>query len=101
MHLGRVIGRVVATQRYEGLEGVTLQWVEPIGEDGQPEGAPLVATTAISVGPGDFVTWVDGREAAMTCPRPFVPVDAAVVGFVSQAVRLGQDIEPAPLKEQR
>ncbi len=100
MHLGRVIGRVVATMRYPGLEGVTLQWVEPLGEDGRPEGAPLVATTAVSVGPGDFVTWVDGREAAMTCPVAFVPVDAAVVGFVSQAVRLGREFAPPALPEE-
>ena len=28
---------------------------------------------------------VDGREGALACPIPFVPVDAAIVGFVEEA----------------
>lgn len=92
MHLARVIGRVVATQCYPGLEGVALQVLQPLGEDGKPEGGTLVATAPMSVGPGDLVSWVDGREAALTCPETYVPVDASVTGFVEQAAVHGAPI---------
>jgi len=92
MHLARVIGRVVATRRYEGTEGVALQWVQPLDEDGRDSGEPLVASAAISSGPGDLVHFVDGREGALACPQPFVPVDAAIVGFVEEAVAHGRKL---------
>lgn len=87
MYLGRVTGRLVATQRYEGLEGVPLQLVQPLDEGGAPMGDPLVACSAISSGPGDLVHFIDGREAALALPdETFVPVDATIMGFVDQAV---------------
>jgi ethanolamine utilization protein EutN len=92
MYLARVIGRVVATQRYPGLEGVPLQWIQPLDEQGRAQGEALVACAAVSSGPGDIVHFVDGREGALACPRPFVPVDAAIIGFVEQADSLGRDL---------
>ena len=93
MYLARVTGRVVATHKYEGLQGVALQWIQPLDEYGKHMGAQLVACAAISSGPGDLVHFVDGREAALACPETFVPVDAAIIGFVEQAyangVRIG------------
>lgn len=86
MYLGRVIGRLVATTRYTGLDGVRLQWLQPLDESGADAGPALVACAAINSGPGDLVTWVDGREAALALPdETFVPVDAAILGYVSQA----------------
>jgi len=98
MYLGRVIGRVVATQRYPGLEGVALQWVQPLDERGEPRGEPLVACSPTSngaAGPGDLVHFVDGREGALACPNTFVPVDAAILGFVEEAVVRGRRIGDA------
>ncbi len=85
MFLARVTGRVVASTLYAGLEGVALQWVQPIDETGQDCGSALVACAAINCGPGDLVHFVDGREAALALPETFVPVDAAIVGFIEQA----------------
>lgn len=85
MYLARVIGRVVATQRGEGLAGVPFQWVQPLDEHGEEAGDALVAATVVSAGPGDLVHFVDGREGALACPETFVPVDAAVIGFVEEA----------------
>ena len=92
MYLARVIGRVVATRRTPGLEGVALQWIQPLDEDGTPQGRALVACAVVSSGPGDLVHFVDGREGALACPQPFVPVDAAILGFVEQAVALDRRI---------
>ncbi len=92
MYLARVTGRVVATRKAEGLAGVALQWIQPIDEDGRAMGAQLVACAAISSGPGDLVHFVDGREAALACPVKFVPVDAAIIGFVEEAISKGRRI---------
>lgn len=92
MYLGRVTGRLVASTKYAGLEGVPLQLLQPIDEDGEPMGDVIVATAVVPSGPGDFVHWIDGREAALTCPETFVPVDASIIGIVEQAVSCGRII---------
>lgn len=95
MYLARVIGRVVATQRYAGLESVPLQWIQPLDEHGQAMGDTLVACAVLSTGPGDLVHFVDGREGALACPETFVPVDAAIIGFVEVASSQGGFAEDA------
>jgi ethanolamine utilization protein EutN len=92
VYLARVIGRVVATVRYEGLEGVPLQWIQPMDEEGGDLGDPLVAAAVVGSGPGDVVQFVDGREGALACPTTFVPVDAAIVGYVEQAAVFDRDL---------
>ena len=90
MYLARVIGRVVATECYPGLEGVALQIVQPLDEDGNPDGGTQVAaaaTSVISTGPGDLVNCVDGREAALVMPVTYVPVDVAICWFVEAVER--------------
>ena len=98
MYLARVIGRLVATVRYEGLAGVAFQLIQPLDEHGEDTGDTQVAavqTSEISAGPGDFVTCVDGREAALVLPETYVPVDVAIIGVVEEATRLGTNIQPA------
>ena len=92
MYLARVTGRVVATTRYAGLDGVRLHWIQPLDENGAAMGGQLVACAAVNVGPGDLVHFVDGREAALACPETFVPVDAAVIGFIEQAAVGDRDL---------
>lgn len=89
MHLGRVIGTVVATVKAEGLEGIKLLIVQPLDRSGADAGEPLVAADAVAMaGPGDRVTFVASREAAVALPEPFVPVDHAIVGIVDEVAPL-------------
>lgn len=97
MYLARVLGRVVATQKYEGLTGVPLQWIQPLDEHGNSMGDALVACAVVSTGPGDLVHYVDGREAALACPTTFVPVDAAILGYVEAAHANGKFIGREPV----
>lgn len=91
MQLGRVLGRVVATEKAPGLEGVRFLLVQPLDKSGQPRGETLVAADAVSMaGPGELVYFVASREAAEALPQRFVPVDHAIVGIVDQ-VHLGPD----------
>lgn len=83
MLLGRVIGSVVACCVYEGLEGVPLLFLQPVGPAGEPEGRALVAADATRMaGPGELVYYEGGREAALALDRWFVPVDHAIIGIV-------------------
>ncbi len=97
MYLARVIGRLVATERYEGMGPVAFQLIQPLDENGDDFGDTQVAavqTSVVSAGPGDFVTVVDGREAALVLPETYVPVDVAIIGIVEEVTRLGKNILP-------
>ncbi|MFT7078472.1 MAG: microcompartment protein CcmK/EutM, partial [Planctomycetota bacterium] len=94
MYIGRVTGRLVASVRYEGLDGVKLQLLETLDEAGQSTGEQLVAACALDVGPGDLVHYIDGREAALALPdETFVPVDVAITGFVEQVTSNGRVLD--------
>jgi ethanolamine utilization protein EutN len=82
MYLGRVTGSVVATRKYEGLEGRKLLVVDPLNHRLEPVGEPHVAVDTVQAGPGDLVYLVGSREAALALEPWFVPVDAAIVGIV-------------------
>lgn len=85
MQLGRVIGRVVATEKVEGLEGVKFLIVQPLDKKLNPNGAPYVAGDAVHMaGSGELVYVVASREAAEAMPVRFVPVDHAIVGIVDE-----------------
>lgn len=92
MQLARVIGKVVATEKVVGLEGVRFLIVQPLDKHQNPRGEPLVAADAVSMaGPGELVYFVSSREAAEALEQRFVPVDHAICGIVDQ-VHLG--LEP-------
>jgi ethanolamine utilization protein EutN len=83
MQLARVIGTVVATTKYEGLEGIKFLIVQPLTKAQQPTGQPVVAADAtLQAGPDELVFIVGSREAAQAMPNTFVPVDHAIVGIV-------------------
>lgn len=82
MQLAKVIGTVVATRKYEGLEGSKILMIQPLNDDLKPVGKPLAAIDAAQAGPNDLVHWITAREATLALPEPFVPVDAAITGIV-------------------
>ena len=84
MNLGRVIGTVVSTQKVPGLDGVKLLIVQPLDENQEPAGDPLVACDAQQAGPGELVTFIGGREASLPLPEPFNPSDATITSIVDE-----------------
>ena len=83
MHLGRIVGTVVATVKAEGLGGVKFFVVQPLDKQQREKGTPVVAADAVAMaGPGELVYFVASREAAEALPERFVPVDHAIVGLV-------------------
>ena len=85
MKFGRVIGTLVSTRKYEGLEGVKFLVVQPLDEALTPDGQPLIAADATAqAGPGELVFMVASREGAQALPQTFVPVDLAITGIVDE-----------------
>lgn len=84
MQLAKVLGNVVATVKHESLVGIRLLLIQPHDHDGRPDGPAIVATDPLQAGVGDTVEWITGREAALTLPDTFAPVDASVVAIVDE-----------------
>ena len=84
MHLGQIVGTVVATQKDNSLTGIKLLMLQPLDHNKKKLGEPIVAADPIGARPNDYVLWVASREAALALPQKFTPVDAAVVGLVDQ-----------------
>jgi ethanolamine utilization protein EutN len=81
----RVIGTVVATRKYDGLEGIKFLVVQPLDRQGKPRGqASIAADATAQAGPGHLVFMVASREAAQALPETFVPVDLAITGIVDE-----------------
>ena len=94
MLLGRVIGPVVPSIRYQGLEGVPFLFVQPLDRQGARRGKPLVAADATQMaGPGELVLYEGGREAALALQEWFVPVDHSIIGIVDQVSATGWESE--------
>jgi len=86
MFAGKIIGRVVATQKYESLKGLKLLLLQPTTWDKKPKGEPIVAVDTVGSGSSEFVFYVASREAAVACGGTSLadtpPVDAAIVGII-------------------
>jgi len=96
MKFARVMGTLVATRKYEGLEGVKFLVVQLLDEDLQPQGRPTIAADATAqAGPGELVFVVGSREAAQAMPEVFVPVDLAITGIVDEV-----DVERGPRRQE-
>jgi ethanolamine utilization protein EutN len=84
MKLGKVIGRVVCTQKLECFEGLKLLLVQPVDEQQQEQGDVLVAFDVAQAGEGDLVFYETSKEAGWALREWFTPADAAILGIVDQ-----------------
>ncbi len=84
MQLGRVIGTVVSTAKYEGLQGHKLLVLQPLDGRARDEGRPIVAIDGIGAGVGEVVMWCRGKESSFPFMPRNVPTDASIVGIVDR-----------------
>ena len=83
MKFARVIGTLVATHKYTGLDGVKFLVVQPLDAELSPTGEPQIAADATAqAGHGHVVFVVGSREAAQALPEVYVPVDLSITGIV-------------------
>ena len=82
MTLGRVIGTIWATRKYETLKNYKMQFVQPIDSLENDIGRPLVALDTVGAGPGEIVFFVTASEAVIPLEVDMAPVDVSIVGIV-------------------
>lgn len=82
MFLGKVIGNVWATQKYEALHTFKLMFVQPINGETENIGEPIVAVDTVGAGPGEIIYYITASEAVIPLPVDMAPVDASIVGIV-------------------
>ena len=85
MHVGRVVGDVVATIKHGDLKGQKLLLIQPVTPEGQPTGKIAIAVDAVQAGLGDLVLVNDeGNGAAQVLRRRRGAVRTVVVGVVDE-----------------
>jgi ethanolamine utilization protein EutN len=85
MYLGRVVGRVVATEKDPGLHGQRLLVVQPLTAALKPTGKRLICTDGTgTAGPGQLIYWCGGKEASFPFLPLEVPTNTTIVGIVDE-----------------
>jgi ethanolamine utilization protein EutN len=82
MFLGRVIGNIWATKKYEALKNFKLMIVQPLNSELEKTGDPIIAVDTVGSGPGEVVYYITASEAVIPLPVDSAPVDASIVGIV-------------------
>ena len=82
MFLGKVIGNVWSTKKYESLKSMKLMFVQPMNANYEETDEPIVAVDTVGAGPGEIVFYITASEAVLPLPVNFAPVDASIVGIV-------------------
>ncbi len=82
MFLGKIIGSVWSTRKYESLKSMKLMFVQPMNANYEETDEPIVAVDTVGAGPGEIVFYITASEAVLPLPVNFAPVDASIVGIV-------------------
>lgn len=88
MKPGRVIGRVVCSQKYPDFKGERFLLVQPTDWRKNDLGDPIICTDSVGAGAGEFVFYVESREAAIAQGEKLPPSDAGICGIID-----GVDLE--------
>lgn len=82
MYLGKVIGNIWATRKYDAVTGYKMEFVQPINAELEKLGEPIVALDTVGAGPGEIIFYVTASEAVIPLDVDMAPVDASIVGIV-------------------
>jgi len=82
MYLGKVIGTIWATRKYDAVTGYKMQFVQPVNAALKSSGEPFVALDTVGAGPGEIIYYVTSCEAVIPLDVDMAPVDASIVGIV-------------------
>jgi ethanolamine utilization protein EutN len=83
MDIGKIVGVIVSSQKDPSLNGSKICIVQPLDENRNPIGQPVIATDhTASAGVDEIVYYVTGGDAAVAHPDRDMPVDIAIVGIV-------------------
>ena len=91
MHLGRVVGTLVASRKEPLMEGMKLLIVRQLDADNAETGGYVVAVDAVGAGEGEIVLYASGSSARQTEITRDRPVDAVVMAIVDSWDVGGED----------
>jgi ethanolamine utilization protein EutN len=84
LHIGKVIGTVVATRKDEKLVGSKLMVTQPLNLNLSPKGEPLIAVDTVGAGIGELVIFTTGTASRIAARKMDAPIDAAIVGIIDE-----------------
>jgi microcompartment protein CcmK/EutM len=82
MHLARVAGTLVATQKEPLMEGMKFLVLRQLDNENADTGAYVVAVDAVGAGVGEVVMYASGSSARQTQVTRDKPCDAVVMAIV-------------------
>lgn len=82
MHIGRVVGTVVATRKDERLIGNKLMITQPLNSEEEPIGEAIIAVDTVGAGIGELVLYTTGTAARHAARKLDSPIDASIVGII-------------------
>ncbi|MGK9477550.1 EutN/CcmL family microcompartment protein [Melioribacter sp. OK-6-Me] len=82
MHLGKVIGTIWATRKYDAITGYKMQLIQPVNYNLENISSPIIALDTVGAGPGEIIFYVTASEAVIPLDVEMAPVDASIVGIV-------------------
>ncbi len=82
MLIGKVVGTVVATQKDERMESLSLMIVRQVSVDGKETGSYVVAVDAVGSGVGEYVLYASGSSARQTTVTDKRPCDAVIMAII-------------------
>lgn len=82
MKLGKIIGRVVSTQKVPAFEGLKFVLVQPVNEKLEAIGESIVAVDTLQADTGQIIYFEVSKEASRVIETEMNPCDAAVMGIV-------------------
>ncbi|WML44295.1 EutN/CcmL family microcompartment protein [Neobacillus sp. PS3-40] len=83
MFVAKVIGNIVCSHKNDNLKGLKLLIVQPVDDQLNEKGKPLVAIDTIrQSGEGDIVYLAKSRESSIPLNKDLVPSDAGILGII-------------------
>ncbi|MDQ6598526.1 ethanolamine utilization protein EutN [Bacillus salipaludis] len=83
MFVAKVIGNMICTHKNDNLRGLKLMVVQPVDDQLEDKGKPLVAIDTIGQsGVGDLVYLAKSKESSIPLGKDLVPSDAGIMGNI-------------------
>lgn len=84
MHIGKVIGTVVATRKDEKLIGAKMMITQPLDIDLKPKGEAIITVDTVGAGIGELVIFTTGTASRIAARKMDAPIDGAIVGIIDE-----------------
>ncbi|MBI0578940.1 EutN/CcmL family microcompartment protein [Neobacillus cucumis] len=83
MFVAKVIGKMICTHKNDNLRGLKLMVVQPVDDQLEDKGKPIVAIDTIGQsGEGDLVYLAKSKESSIPLGKDLVPSDAGIMGII-------------------